>query len=213
VPQRDPVLKLLLIWVTLLTTVLWLPAVRALMHGETYQWLAGPLTGEGMGGDYWKLLIALGVVLVLQASGRRGPRPLFPILLLPLLLALAVAAIRFGWLARDDDNFGILAPMDNILPVLSIFFLLLAVWWTKRVWSAHRFLHSDPPWVTRNWILLGVAAAIVPLQYVCFAIIGGMGNDIGVILTVLQWFVLNAGLTAPSARPEPPATPEPFPPP
>lgn len=217
-PQRDPVLKLLLVWVTLLTTVVWLPVVRGVLNGPSYAWALGDLGGNGTGGDYWMLLIALAVVLVLQLSGRRGPRPLFPILLLPLLIAADVAIIGQGvsdpeGLRFRGDTLGIDISMGYILVAVFTLFVFIAILWTVRRVRERRFLHADPPWVRRNCILLIIAALIVPVQYLTFRHGGESAEQIGVVATILQWFVFNAGLTAPTERLAPPAIPEPFPPP
>jgi hypothetical protein len=199
--------------VTLLTAVVWLTVAFGLFVGESYYWQIGPWNGAGTGGDYWKLAVVLLFVLVLQVSGRRGPRPLFPFLLLPALTGFGAAVIWLAWFDRADDTFGIEGALAYVLPVVFIMFALLGIGWTMRRWRAGRFLHADPPWVARNWVLLGIAAAIVPVQFVLLRFFDTGGMKAALYLTILQWFVLNAGLTAPSERPAPPATPEPFPPP
>jgi hypothetical protein len=85
--------------------------------------------------------------------------------------------------------------------------------WTMRRMRSGGFMRSDPPWVKRNWVLLAIAALMVPAQVVAFRYIGEQGNQVGVIVTILQWFVLNAAITAPTVRPPPLETPQPFPPP
>jgi hypothetical protein len=217
-PLRDPLLKLLLLWVTLLTTVLWLPIVRGLLNGEEYEWAIGPFGGNGTGGDYWKLLVAMVYVMVLLLAGRRGPRPLFPVLLLPLMLAFNAAIIYAAWTNPDalrfqGDTLGVDISLAWILPIVFTLFTALAIWWTIDRAAKRRFLHRDPQWVRRNRVLLLLAAAMLPVQFVAFRYGGETGNEIGVFVTIIQWFVFNIGLSAPTIRPPRPANPDPFPPP
>lgn len=59
--KPDPLLKALLIWTMLTLIIIWLPLVRGLMDGETYQWANSiwgmQIGGSGVRGDYWLLLV------------------------------------------------------------------------------------------------------------------------------------------------------------
>ena len=200
---RDIVLKTLLIWVTLLTSViLWLPLVRGPMNGDSYQWnLVDGIGGHGIGGDYWMLIIAFAYVLALQVSGRRGPRALFPILLLPLLIVFNTAILYAAWkypevLRFEGATFGIDVSLAQILPTVFTLFTVTAMGWTFWRRTHGGFETSGPPWIGLNTTILSVAAAMLLLQFVLFRYGGAMGNQLGVVLTLVQWFVFNAGLNA-----------------
>src|ERR1044072_6355926 len=49
----DRLLQGLLLWTALTTLVFWLPLVRGLFDGVTYQWGGFGFSGRGTDGDYW----------------------------------------------------------------------------------------------------------------------------------------------------------------
>lgn len=51
--RSDRLLQGLLLWTALTTLVSWLPFVRGLFDGMSYQWGAFGFSGRGTSGDYW----------------------------------------------------------------------------------------------------------------------------------------------------------------
>jgi hypothetical protein len=197
--NRDPLLRTLLIWTTLLTSVLvWLPIVRGAMNGESYRWmLVSGIGGRGVGGSYWMLLVALAYFGTLQVLGRRKPGRLFAILLLLFLAACDAAVLYAAWkhpgaLRFEGATFGIDVSLVLVAPLLFTVFLLLGIIWATRHWSVE--IGMWPAWTRMNGILLGIAGAMAVAELVLFRYGGAGGNQLGVIMTIAQWFVLNAGL-------------------
>jgi hypothetical protein len=202
--QPRPVLRLVLFWLAVTLLTAWLPLVRGAFDGESYEWGASyfgvGFSGKGVGGDYWlpaaKTVLALGILWL----GWRGARPLF------LVLALAwqgfvLADALHGSLTRPEhyrfrgDTLGIDVSLAWVAPVAYGLFLLLTLFWALRHARAE-WQEPPPPWTRRNtrW-LLGLAA-LLPVQ---LALLRSGGPDstadkVGVVLTILQWFLLGWAL-------------------
>ncbi len=84
--KPDPLLRLILVGVAFTLLVIWLPFVRGLMDGETYQWghsfFQWGYGGSGVGGAYWLIVLQAFFALALVYFGWRGARPPFHWLLL-----------------------------------------------------------------------------------------------------------------------------------
>ena len=68
--KPDKLLKAILIWTVLTLVIVWLPLVRGLMDGDSYQWgysfWGWQASSHGIRGDYWLVVLQaiLGVVLL-----------------------------------------------------------------------------------------------------------------------------------------------------
>src|SRR5690348_10797198 len=51
--RSDRFLQGLLLWTSLTTLIFWLPSVRGLFDGASYEWGAFGFRGRGIAGDYW----------------------------------------------------------------------------------------------------------------------------------------------------------------
>ncbi|HSK81753.1 MAG TPA: hypothetical protein VLQ45_35205 [Thermoanaerobaculia bacterium] len=134
--KPDPILRALLGWTALSTLIFWLPFVRGIFDGETYEWGLAGMGGTGISGDYW--MPALGVALALS---------------------------------------------------------ILAIFWVIRDMRSGR-TRETPPWTPANQWMTIALAALLPVQFVLlrFGEPHGTTDQIGVILTMLQWFLLGAAL-------------------
>jgi hypothetical protein len=203
--KPDPILRALLGWTALSTLIFWLPFVRGLFDGATYEWSLAGLGGKGVSGDYW--MPALGVVLALSIRylGWRGARIPFHALLLLWVVPLGAGATWLTLTQPEDfrfqgDSLGIDISLAWAGPAIFGGFALLGIFWVIRDLRSGR-RRETPPWMPVNrW--MGIAlAALLPIQFALlrFGEPHGTTDQIGVILTILQWFLVGAAL-APRRR-------------
>ncbi|MCL6480623.1 MAG: hypothetical protein K6U02_02750 [Firmicutes bacterium] len=191
-------LRVLLVWTGVVMTLVWLPLLRGPMDGPSYQWGWPPgLRGSGVGGDYWVVVLTAAVGLSVLWLGWRGARR--PVhFLLPLWhLPPAAAVARVWW--RDSqmlrfrgDTLGIDISLSWMAAALLAGMFLLAVLWAVRDWP-HSAGRAAPPWGRANRGLLLLAGALLPVQFVLlrFGKPHGTTDQLGVILILLQWLLLN----------------------
>jgi hypothetical protein len=209
--NTDRVLRALLAWTALTTVLFWLPAIRGAMDGETYEWGLFGFGGKGVAGDYWFPVAAAAVAIVARVLGARGGRFPFHLLLVGWHAFLAVGAFM---IARSDPD-GLRIQGDtlgfdiNLAVVGPVFFGLWAagaLFWVVRDWT-RKGPREVPPWTSANTRWTAVLIALLPVQYV-FLHYGepdSMADKIGVVMTVLQWFLLGTAVRPRGAVP--PATP------
>ena len=202
--KPDRLLKVILIWTILTLIIVWLPLVRGLMDGESYQWgnsaWGFQFGGRGLGGDYWFLLIQAGFGLVLLYLGWRGARQPFHWLLLIWHIQLALQSIYNSWTSPEDyrfkgDTLGVDVSLAWVGPLLFGGFALLSIWWVVRdIKSGQQ--RAAPQWTLTNRVLLFIAVSLLPIQFLLlrFGPQHGPGDQAGVILTMLQWVIINLGL-------------------
>ncbi len=195
--RSDRLLQGLLVWTALTTMVFWLPFVRGLFDGLSYEWGGFGFSGRGTAGDYWFVATASVLAIALQYLAWRGPRAPFYALFggwhLYLAFTTAQAAIsdpaslRFqGETLGVDVSFAVAAPVFmGIAAALAFFWMVLdALSGSPRpAWSA---------WTQRNtrWAL--ALAALLPMQLVLLRVgePHGTTDQIGVLVTIAQWFML-----------------------
>ena len=189
----------LMIWISLLFLAAWLPFVRSLMDGESYQWgarlLGRQFGGAGLSGDYWFAAGRAAIGLALLWLGWRRPNGRVRYAILGWL-ALMFADTLYSVVTAPEsfrfrgDTLGVDVSLVSIAPVLDGFFLLLAFWWVAR-----SPLLVTPPMGAVNRCLVGLALLMLPFQYFLLSSADGRGvNDVvGVVLTILGWGLLSAG--------------------
>jgi hypothetical protein len=199
--QSDRLLKLILVLTAFTMIIVWLPLVRGLMDGETYQWghsLFGiDFGGKGVGGDYWFVVVQGVFSAALIYLGWRGASQPFHWLLLARNVLFAVSAfysaISFPEQYRfRGDTLGVDVSLAWVAPLFWSVLLLLSIIWVVR--DLKRIEpRIVPPWNRTNTILLAITLSFVPLQFVLlrFGEPHGTTDKIGVILTMLQWVLLN----------------------
>jgi len=204
--KPDRLLKAILIWTMITAILVWLPLIRGLMDGETYQWGSAlwgiQLGGRGVGGDYWLLPLQAGFVIWLLYLGWRGAkRPFHWLLLLwhlPLSIGVTSVALRFP----DDfrfrgDTFGVDVSLAWVGPLLFGGFALLSL-----IWVARDLRRNQPraimPLQHANRILLTLMLSLLPVQFALlrFGEPHGTTDKIGVLLTMLQWVGLNVAFAS-----------------
>jgi len=202
--KPDRLLKAILIWTVLTLIIVWLPLVRGLMDGASYQWgnsaWGFQFGGRGLGGDYWFLLLQAAFGLILLYLGWRGARQPFHWLLLLWHIQLALQSIYNSWTSPEDyrfkgDTLGVDISLAWVGPLLFGGFALLSIWWVVRdIKSGQQ--RTAPQWTLTNRVLLLIAVSLLPIQFVLlrFGPQHGPADQAGVILTMLQWVVINLGL-------------------
>ena len=200
-------LRTLLAWTALTTLIFWLPLVRSLMDGDSYEWGFFGLAGRGLHGDLW--LPALGVALALSIRwlGWRGARMPFHILLLLWLVPAGTAATWLSIANPDDfrfrgDTMGIDVSLAPVGILLCGGFAVLAAFWVARDLRSGR-RREAPPWTRTNKVLGFGLLALLPIQLVLlrFGQPQSTQDQIGVVITILQWLLLGAALRPRQPRP------------
>jgi len=200
-PRRDALLIMILWWTALVAGVLvWLPLMRGATQGAAYRWeLVRGIGGQGIGGDYWMLVVAAAFVLVLLDLGWRGGRKPFHWLLLMFHLPLAAGVT---WAAVTDPagfrfegaTIGLDVSLALIGPVLFCGVAIAAIGWVVRDLRAGRAQERVPwVWTRATRIRLAILLALIPLEVVLFRSAGiqSTQNVIGVALVGWQWVLVN----------------------
>ena len=198
--KPDFILRALLGWTALTTLTFWLPSVRSLMDGDTYEWGFASFSGRGLQGDLWFPLLGAALALSIRWLGWRGARLPFHALLLLWVVPLGAMASYLSLTRPDDFRFkGDTMGIDiSLVPVgLAVFggFALLALFWVVRDLRLGR-RREAPPWTRANTVLLSVLAGLLPVQFALlrFGEPHGTTDKIGVVITILQWLLLGAAL-------------------
>lgn len=199
----------LIFWVTLVFLFAWLPLVRSIFDGGSYEWgtahFGAAFRGAGLSGDLWYLLSKLAIGVLALYGTCRIWRP-------GLWLACAIVAIYFmdslqGYLTdpaalifRGDTlgieiNIGLVAVVLNALAVAAALVILLA--WLR--------LPEFRPLSPGSRRALVVLAALLPVQFVLlrFGEPHGTTDQAGVILTLLQWLAVSWAISRKALGPKP----------
>jgi hypothetical protein len=195
--------RVLMGWLTLTFVLAWLPLVRSLMDGITYEWgtryFGVPFSGAGLTGDLWLLVAQTALAIWLLYRGWRDPSPPFPAVLVAWL-GLAAADALFGVLTGGEFHFegatlGVNVLLATVVPVLHVgFFCLALVWAVRQRGSTEPEIR--PAWTGTNTALVGLVVLLFPVQFLL--LYSGQGQEakdvIGVLLTISQWFLISAAL-------------------
>ena len=202
--KPDPLLKVILIWTMLTMILVWLPLTRGLMDGESYQWGGSfwgfKIGGRGLGGHYWVLVLEALFGITLLYLGWRGARQPFHWLLLFWLIPQATEATYNALTSPESyrfrgDTLGVDVSLAWVGPLLFGGVALLAIVWALRDLRSERN-SIVPPWSRANLFWLLTAVTLLPIQFslLRFGEPHGTNDQIGVILTMLQWIIINLGL-------------------
>lgn len=196
----DRLLRALLAWTALTTVLFWLPAIRGAFDGPSYEWGLVLFSGAGTSGDYWFPALAAALALLTRVLGWRGAR--FPVHLLLagwhvfLAVVVTLLAVRDpDGLRLQGDTLGLDVSLAVVGPAFFGFWAVLAV-----VWAARDLLRRGPrpalPWTASNTRRVLGLLALLPIQFVLlrFGAPGSPADQIGVVLTILQWFLAGAAL-------------------
>ncbi|HZJ42401.1 MAG TPA: hypothetical protein VFD63_01440 [Pyrinomonadaceae bacterium] len=199
--RPDQLLKVILIFTAVTMLAVWLPLIRGVMDGPSYEWgssfLGKDFGGHGVAGDYWFVVAQALIALAIIYFGWRGARQPFHWLLLLWLGSSLVNAIYNAVKFPDDyrfkgDTMGLDVSLTWIAPLFWFVLTLLAIVWIVRD-LRERTTQVMPPWTGRNTILMVLVFAVMPVQFYLLRS-GGPGDlkdQQGVVLTIAQWILLN----------------------
>ncbi|MCM3872250.1 MAG: hypothetical protein ND895_16335 [Pyrinomonadaceae bacterium] len=206
-PQKpDRLLKAILILTSFSMIVVWLPLIRGVMDGNTYEWglsfLGKNYGGRGLGGQYWLVVLQAVIAVALVYLGWRGARQPFHWLLLAWNSSGAVNAFYNAIYFAEDyrfqgDSLGVNVSVAWVGPLFWTALTLLSILWVVR--DLKRSGNKEmPAWTGRNWMLLAITASLLPIQFLLlrFGEPHGTRDQIGVILTMVQWLLLNHAFAA-----------------
>ena len=193
-----PLRAALLIWSAITFLPAWLITIRGLFDGESYGWgVSSRIKGRGIGGYYPIAPVTAANGLTLLALGWRDAGRPFHLMLAawhgPLSVAATVASRRNREALRvQGDTLGIDFSLADVAPAL-----LGGVAVGAAALAAVEQNSEAQSWRrTPDRRLLGLAAAIVPAQFVllCAGEQNGLTDKLGVLLTIAQWIVISLGL-------------------
>ena len=199
--KPDRLLRLILALTMFTMLTFWLPTVRGPLDGDAYAWgwtLWGMhFGGRGLRGDYWVLpLVAVFGVAMLYTGWRGGRQPFHWMLLLwnvPAAVEATYNAVRFPEEYRfRGDTMGIDVSLAWVGPLVFGAIALASLAWVVRD-LRRRQPRVAPPWTGRNTALHIAAVSLLPLQLFLLRAgePHGTTDKIGVVLTMLQWLLLN----------------------
>jgi hypothetical protein len=193
-PMPDRLSRGALAWFTLTTVVFWLPTVRGLFDGPSYQWGLFGFGGRGVSGDYWFPLAGAAAALLTLAGGWRGQSWAFAVATVWSLLML-VAVVAASASNPDDFRFrgetlGVDVSLAWVGPVMFAGGSVLSVAAARRV--HRRAKGASGGWPSPNTRWLVVLTAALPLQF--FLLRFGSGespfDQVGAVLTIGQWLMV-----------------------
>lgn len=195
--KSDKLLSLILMFCLLDMTMIWLPLIRGFMDGVTYEWsLMGLLSGNGIYGDYWILILIALFGLTVQYMGWRGAKQPFRWLLLLWNIPALIFAIEMildpQSITFKGDTLGISVPIG--LPIALLYagsFLLVIYWIIRDIFRKNKKLIINK-WNHVNWYLFTAVLTLLPVQFILlrFGEPHGTTDQIGVVLTIIQLFLL-----------------------
>lgn len=192
-------------WLLTLPFILfWLPFLRSLFDGASYEWgntvFGVTFHGAGTGGDFWFPTVGTILGIVLLWSGWRGPDRIFrPLALIVVGLWFADSAYTIGSgndIMFEGATLGVALSIGKI--ALAYYGVLLAL----ILWGFRRPARAGLPLGLANYALLIVVLALLPAQY--YLLSAGRGQEAsdqsGVIVTMAQWLLLSAAFALGSLR-------------
>jgi hypothetical protein len=202
--RPDRLLRAILIWTAVTLIIVWLPFVRGLMDGDSYQWgnefFGKQFGGRGVHGDYWLLVIEAAFGIILLYLGWRGARPPFHWLLLFWQILMAAQACYNSFTSPEDyrfkgDTLGVDVSLAWVGPVLFGGFALLSILWVLRDLRTQPD-KVMPKWNRANSVLLWIVLGLLPIQFVLlrFGEQHGTRDQLGVLLTMTQWILISCAL-------------------
>lgn len=187
----------LMVGLTAAFVMAWLPLIRSLLDGPTYEWgltlFGRQFSGAGLSGDYWFVSLEATFGVILLFLGWRAPGALFKILSLFFTGAMFADTLYSAFVLGEGQTFegatlGVAVSVGTIFMVLYGLMFALAL-----VWAAFGRPGRPPRWSIANSALLTLAILLLPVQYLLLST--GEGREIsdqfGVLITMGQWLLVS----------------------
>jgi hypothetical protein len=202
--KPDRILRVIMIWTMVTTILVWLPFVRGLIDGDSYQWgtmfWGKYFGGYGIQGDYWLLFLQVVFLSILLRLGWRGAKQPFHWLLLLWHVPIGLQAFYSSFTSPEDYRFqgnslGVDISLAWVGPVLFGGVALLSFFWVMRDLRRDRG-KVEVEWANANRIIGLIAVLLLPIQIVLLTSgePHGAGDQAGVIVTIVQWILINLAL-------------------
>lgn len=198
---------ILLAGLTLAFILAWLPAVRGLLDGPTYEWgvtlFGQQFSGAGLGGDYWFVAAEAVLGVVILFLGWRAPGMLFKALSAGFTGLWFADGLYTAFILGQDQTFegatlGVNVSIGMIFTAVYGVLFLLAL-----IWAVFGRPGATPRWGMANTTLLTLALLLLPAQYLLLST--GEGREIsdqfGVLITMGQWLLLSLSFVPFAGRP------------
>ncbi|MFC5529520.1 hypothetical protein [Cohnella yongneupensis] len=195
--KSSKLLHLILMYVMLSGITFWLPVTRGLFDGSSYTWSGWMgIGGTGIDGQYWLLLMFTALMTSVVFLGWRGARKPFHWLLMIWFILLVTES--GSWFFSPEsvhlqgDTLGTDLSLSKVIFPFDVLFLTLSCVWISRDIRSKR--EPQPPaWNRVNRMLLILFFSILPMQFILLGFFDSniLFDQIGVILTILQWILLN----------------------
>jgi hypothetical protein len=205
-PRPSGLLKALLVWTALPFVFFWLPLVRSLFDGPTYEWGVGwwgvRMGGAGVTGDLWYLVLGTALGGILLWSGWRGKRAVLR-WALPVWFSLLLArALHWAWqdpqgFVFRGDTLGVELNLTWLAPGFHLVGILLYLAWLRQDRRVSASARITAPWTSRNTWRIVALAALLPVQFLLLRLgePHGASDAVGVLITIVQWFALGWALS------------------
>lgn len=187
----DRMMRFALFWFTLTTVIFWLPTVRGAFDGDSYVWGLLGLGGRGVGGDYLFPVLASLFSIAVIAAGWRQRTWAYAIIavwsVLMLVAATVAVAIRGGDIRFRGDTLGVNVSLAWLGPfVFGLAVIVSGLAYLRAYRQPAREVHRWSP-VNRRW--LATLVTLLPIQFVLlrFGDPASVLDQIGVIITMMQW--------------------------
>lgn len=177
--------------------IAWLPLVRSILDGPSYEWgtafFGYGFSGAGISGDFW-FLVAQGLLaFAILYLGFRTPGAASYLLLTPWL-ALNAGSYVHGYLANPE---ALMFHGDTLGVHVNIGLFAVALYGGALVAAAAAAVlemgggrkPARFAWTRANTIALLAALALLPVQFLLLRYASGreFADQAGVILTMAQW--------------------------
>jgi len=198
---------LLLIGLTLALILAWLPAVRGLLDGPTYEWgvtlFGRQFSGAGLEGDYWFVAGEAVLGILMLFLGWRAPGALFKALTLGFTGLWFADGLYTAFVLGQDQTFEG-ATLGVNVSVGTVFTAVYGVLFAAAlIWAVFGRPGARPRWSLANSALLSIAVLLLPVQYLLLSTGQGreFSDQFGVLITMGQWLLLSLSFVPFAGRP------------
>jgi len=204
-------LRVLLTWTALPFVLFWLPLVRSVFDGQTYEWGVGwwgwRLGGAGVTGNLWYLVLGTVLGATLLWSGWRGERALLRWVLPAWFSLLLARALHWAWqdpqgFVFRGDTLGVELNLTWLAPGFHLVGLLLYLAWRRQDRGMPESSRGAAAWTPQSTRRMMALAALLPLQFLLLRLgePNGVSDAVGVLITIAQWLALGWALAPAPAQ-------------